>query len=261
MRKYFLILFVSILASLGSASLSAFAAGDNATDGQGFLGVVLEPVGPGVIGVAGLASGASAQKVGVKEGDIILKFQGKPVHSSAELIEAVKKTAPGKTAELVVKRGGKVLPFQILIVSRKEFLGEEIEALKGKSAPELVGTNAATGQKIAVSQFAGKPLVIALWATWCPACRHGIPRLDELAKTNKGKLEIMAVTFENLDVVKKFSAETPVSYDMVAADQKNLSMSYMNNASIPKYLLVNAKGIVTGIYQRVEDLAQAYAAL
>lgn len=226
-------------------------------DEEGFLGLILTTAPKGGVAVGGLASGASAQKAGVKEGDIVLRYRGQAVRSNTQLIDAVKKTAPGQTAELVVRRGAKEIPFQILIVSRKEFLGEQIEALKGKKAPQLTGRNVLTGNELSVSQFKGRPLIIVLWATWCPACVTGVPKLNALAEAQGERLGIMAVSFEELKVLKAFAAKKKIKYNVVSADTKNMSLSYMNNASIPKYLLVDAKGTLVDIFMRVEDAALA----
>jgi cytochrome c biogenesis protein CcmG, thiol:disulfide interchange protein DsbE len=40
------------------------------------------------------------------------------------------------------------------------------------------------GSEVALESFKGKPLVINVWATWCPPCRREMPMLHEVAKTN-----------------------------------------------------------------------------
>lgn len=228
---------------------------------EGFLGLFLgQNTAEGVV-VNGVAAGTSAQKVGVKAGDIVVRYQGAPIHSASELIGAVKKTSLGTKAELVVKRDDKEIAFQIVIVSRKEALGEQVESLKGKKAPEVSGTDVINGKRIALSQFVGKPVIIALWATWCPACVKGIPKLNSLNSTPAGignGVVIIAVSFEPAAKVKAFAVQKSIKYNVIAADPSNMGMAYMNNASIPKYILVNDKGIVVDVFSRVEDVQQAF---
>jgi len=49
--------------------------------------------------------------------------------------------------------------------------------------PELTLHNGA-GQAVRLSDYLGKPLVINLWATWCPPCRREMPVLQAAQQTN-----------------------------------------------------------------------------
>ncbi len=52
--------------------------------------------------------GSAAEKAGLKEGDVILGFQGQKVWSAAELRRMVRETPPGRPVALEVSRGGAV---------------------------------------------------------------------------------------------------------------------------------------------------------
>jgi len=52
------------------------------------------------------------------------------------------------------------------------------------------------GKQIKSTEFAGKPLIIHFWATWCPYCKKLQPGLDKLYKTyHKDGLQLIAVSF------------------------------------------------------------------
>jgi Do/DeqQ family serine protease len=59
----------------------------------------------GVI-VSSVASGSAAERAGVKRGDVIETFNGKPVHDINTLRNRVADAGPGSTAELVILRDG-----------------------------------------------------------------------------------------------------------------------------------------------------------
>lgn len=52
-----------------------------------------------------------------------------------------------------------------------------------------------SGETISSADFAGKPLVIHVWATWCPFCKKLQPGLDRLYKKYKPQgLEMIAIS-------------------------------------------------------------------
>jgi thiol-disulfide isomerase/thioredoxin len=48
----------------------------------------------------------------------------------------------------------------------------------------LAGTDPITGARIDLAQFAGKPVVVNVWASWCPGCNEEAEDLAELARTH-----------------------------------------------------------------------------
>jgi serine protease Do len=72
-----------------------------------------------------------AFKAGLKEGDVVLKFNGRPVGRSADLPLMVGEAAPGSTAEIEVWRNGKTERFTTKLVE----LTEKVAAAPGKAEP------------------------------------------------------------------------------------------------------------------------------
>ena len=71
------------------------------------------------------------------------------------------------------------------------------------------------GKRIKLSEFAGKPLILNLWATWCGPCRFEIPMLNDLYKKYSEKgLVIVGISTdeEGAAIVKDFLKETPIHY-------------------------------------------------
>ncbi len=62
---------------------------------------------PGGAMVANVEKGGPAAKAGVKEGDVVLKFNGRQITRSADLPLAVSEAAPGSAAEIEVWRNGR----------------------------------------------------------------------------------------------------------------------------------------------------------
>lgn len=49
------------------------------------------------------------------------------------------------------------------------------------------------GDAVTLKDFAGKPLLVNLWATWCAPCVAEMPTLEALAKASEGKRSVIAV--------------------------------------------------------------------
>jgi peroxiredoxin len=65
--------------------------------------------------------------------------------------------------------------------------------LISKEAPEVTFTTI-TGQKIALKEWQGKPVIVTFWATDCPSCMLEIPHLTDLyRKFHPQGLEMIAV--------------------------------------------------------------------
>ena len=64
------------------------------------------PEGGGVK-LDGVSEGSPAEKAGLKEGDVIVKFAGKDVKDIESYMAAMAGSKPGDEVEIIVKRGGK----------------------------------------------------------------------------------------------------------------------------------------------------------
>jgi serine protease Do len=98
---------------------------------RGWLGVSIQMVTPdlapsfglkearGAI-VADVIKGSPAEKAGIKQGDVILAFDGKAVKSSNDLPWIVAETPVGKTVNVTLIRQGKELDVKVTIVEMTE---------------------------------------------------------------------------------------------------------------------------------------------
>jgi thiol-disulfide isomerase/thioredoxin len=62
---------------------------------------------------------------------------------------------------------------------------------KGKDAPDT-GFSDPDGEPATLADFAGKPLLLNLWASWCAPCVKELPTLDRLAED--GKVQVLALS-------------------------------------------------------------------
>jgi serine protease Do len=108
---------------------------------RGYLGVIIQDVNPALARefklkdnagalVGDVSEKSPAEKAGLKEGDVILEFNGKKVTDSRHLKLEVARTQPGETVPLKVLRDGAT---KTLDVTVKEIPGQERLAKNDKS--------------------------------------------------------------------------------------------------------------------------------
>lgn len=107
----------------------------------------------------------------------------------------------------------------------------------------------ADGNSTTLADYAGKTLLVNLWATWCVPCRAEMPALDRLqAKMGGAEFEVVAINIDTGDETKpvKFLKEIGVKSIALHRDE---TMGVFNDLKkeglafgLPVTLLVGKKG-------------------
>ncbi|SHM02823.1 Thiol-disulfide isomerase or thioredoxin [Paracoccus solventivorans] len=93
-------------------------------------------------------------------------------------------------------------------------------------------------------QLAGRdrPLVLNLWATWCPPCRREMPMMTQLAATTPGADFVFANQGEDTAQIHHFlQAENLPATGMVRDPQHRL-MAALDTVGLPATLVFDARG-------------------
>jgi thiol-disulfide isomerase/thioredoxin len=79
---------------------------------------------------------------------------------------------------------------------------------KGEPAPPFAFADAA-GKPHTVASFAGRPVLVNLWATWCVPCIKEMPTLDALAAAKGDALHVLTISqdLKGAEVVTPFFAK------------------------------------------------------
>jgi thiol-disulfide isomerase/thioredoxin len=113
---------------------------------------------------------------------------------------------------------------------------------QGEAASDLQFIDPA-GKPVTIAAFAGKPVLLNLWATWCAPCVAEMPTLDELAARLDGKLIVLAVSqdLEGAAKVDPFFKNAQFRQLQPYRDpQAALSIAYQSN--LPTTILYDANG-------------------
>lgn len=104
------------------------------------------------------------------------------------------------------------------------------------------------GKTIKLADYAGKVVIVNLWATWCGPCRIEIPHMIEIAKEYQGRVEIIGLTNEDpvadADKVRDFVREQQINYTIGWTTQEfalGLMLGNIRN-SIPQSFVITRDG-------------------
>ncbi|MDO8282937.1 MAG: TlpA disulfide reductase family protein [Thermodesulfovibrionia bacterium] len=136
-----------------------------------------------------------------------------------------------------------------LIVVYESVNAEDLIPWKGD---RVIGSQAADftikdlkGNDVTLSSFKGKPVLLNIWATWCPYCRKERAELNELYKEYNGKgLVIISVANDrSIEKVKQYIKNNPASY-MVLSDEDSIVTDAYSVYGLPTNFLIDRNGII-----------------
>ncbi|HZH08096.1 MAG TPA: TlpA disulfide reductase family protein, partial [Lautropia sp.] len=112
----------------------------------------------------------------------------------------------------------------------------------GTPAPRSIFEDPA-GEAITLADFRGKPLLVNLWATWCPPCIAEMPTLDALAAA-RSDLQVLAVSedLNGKDKVDAFFAQRQFSELQPYLDPELSLMLELRVSTLPTTILYDASG-------------------
>jgi cytochrome c biogenesis protein CcmG, thiol:disulfide interchange protein DsbE len=98
-----------------------------------------------------------------------------------------------------------------------------------------------SGERISLSDYAGKPLIVNFFASWCPPCKSETPLLARFYRSEHGKVALVGLD-EN-DVVgnaTKFIGSDGVTYP-IGWDPDVIAGSSYGVADLPQTFFLNAR--------------------
>lgn len=112
---------------------------------------------------------------------------------------------------------------------------------KGETAPDAAFADAA-GKPATLAAFAGKPLLLNLWATWCAPCVKEMPTLDAAAAALGDRVRVAAVS-QDMEPAKAtaFLKQRRFAHLEPYLDPK-LSLSLAYGANLPTTILYDSRG-------------------
>lgn len=107
--------------------------------------------------------------------------------------------------------------------------------------PDLV-LSRLDGATIQLADQTGRPLVVNLWATWCPPCRREMPVLDEALQRHPGVQFVLINQGEDGAEVAAFLQEHGLASEPVLLDPHSQAMQQTGARVLPTTLFFDRQG-------------------
>ncbi|CAG5018269.1 Thiol-disulfide oxidoreductase ResA [Dyadobacter sp. CECT 9275] len=130
----------------------------------------------------------------------------------------------------------------------------------GRKAPPFSLTDS-KGQKVQLSAFKGKYVLLDFWGHWCSPCIKSIPALKNINEKYAGKLTIIGIAAENADDKQKWlkTIEThKLNWTQLSefeGGEGEVNTKY-NILQFPTYLVLNKEGTVVGRTSAISELEE-----
>ncbi|MGH7712971.1 MAG: TlpA disulfide reductase family protein [Gemmatimonadaceae bacterium] len=96
-----------------------------------------------------------------------------------------------------------------------------------------------------LDDYAGYPLLLNVWATWCDPCREEMPSMDRLYRDYRDRgLRVVAVSIDeagNESLIREFVGDHGLTFDILH-DAKSDIMSLYGVLGVPQTFLISRRG-------------------
>lgn len=121
------------------------------------------------------------------------------------------------------------------------------ETLVGKSAAPFSAKDH-NGKPAGTNAFAGRVIVVKVWATWCKPCVEEMPRIErEIWQRFKPDVALIAVAMgETPHAVREFNKQAKLTFPLVADPLLAISREYGGGekGGVPRTYVIDRSGVI-----------------
>ena len=113
-----------------------------------------------------------------------------------------------------------------------------------EALPDIAFQNAA-GDRLTLSSFKGRVVLLNLWATWCAPCKEEMPSLDRLQKAlGSDTFEVVALSLDRqgTEASRKFLADVKATNLKLYADPTAKQGTALKLIGMPTTILIDKEG-------------------
>ena len=133
----------------------------------------------------------------------------------------------------------------------------QVAGLPGTAYPTL------TGASLRLDERGGQPLVLNLWASWCPPCRREMPMMMDVAETTDEADLVFVNQGETHAQISQFLEALDLGAEHVALDPASTLTTRFAALGLPATLFFDASGTLSNLHfgeiSRAELMSQIAA--
>lgn len=117
-----------------------------------------------------------------------------------------------------------------------------IDVSAREAAPDVCGEDL-DGAPVCLADFAGTPVLVNFWASWCGPCAREIPELVDVAEQYDGDLQVLGVNVQDtLTNARSFERDQAVTYPSLFDPGAEIASRFEGIApqALPSTILVDA---------------------
>ena len=119
-------------------------------------------------------------------------------------------------------------------------------AAKGSQAPDFDLAALRGRGRVKLSDYAGKPLIVNFWASYCIPCRKEFPTFAAMQKKHRADgLEIVGITFKDLpDDARRFAKEHGATWTLAEGGDSDATGKAYGIRAIPQTFFIDRHGTI-----------------
>jgi len=102
------------------------------------------------------------------------------------------------------------------------------------------------GEAQTLENYAGRPLIINFWTTWCRYCVAEMPLLQELHASGEDVLVLTVNVREQKEAVEEFMRGAAYTFPVLLDEKGDVAAAYRIRG-LPTTFAVNADGVITAM--------------
>ncbi len=122
----------------------------------------------------------------------------------------------------------------------------QTEAIKERPKAPRFTLKDYAGQDVSLADFAGTPVVLNTWASWCPFCREELPDFADVADEFKGQAVVISINRgESRQTAKEYTDAFQVTNRIIfLLDPTDAFYEAIGGISMPETLFLDREGRV-----------------